>query len=257
MASGLADDVALVTASSQGLGKASAKALASEGAHVVVNGRSEAGIDDAVEEIDAVGDGTVVGKAADITDEDDIQELVEFTVDRFGTVDHLVTSTGSPPTGTVLELDDDDWYHAFDMLVMSVVRLVRAAESHLRDGGGTIVTITSTAVKEAVEFLALSNVVRIGVIGLEKTLSRELAPDVRVNAVLPGPHETDRFRDIVDGDERTYEEHREEAASDVPLGRVGQPADLGEAVAFLCSERSSYINGTALPVDGGKLRSTL
>ncbi|WP_256403407.1 SDR family oxidoreductase [Halorubrum salinum] len=255
-------NAALVTASSSGLGKASAKALAREGADVVINGRDEDRLADALEEIEAVASGEVVAQSGDLTDPDDIETLVERTVDEFGTIDHLVTSAGGPPSGAFLDTDDDDWEDAYELLVMSVVRLAREAEPYLSEGdGGTIVTITSSSVKEAIDSLVLSNSVRMGVIGLEKTLSKEFAPDVRANAVLPGSHETSRIENLVNaalerGEYDSYEEGLDEWAQN-PLERVGDPMELGNTVAFLSSPKSGYINGAALPIDGGSTQSNL
>lgn len=254
---------ALVTASSSGLGKASAKALAREGANVVVNGRSQDTLDEAVTELTEVASGDVVGVQADLTDAGDVERLVQTTVDEFGGLDHLVTSAGGPPSGGVLEVTDEDWYQAFDLLVMSVVRTVREAADHLRaDDGGTIVTITSRTVKEALPSLALSNSVRMSVIGLEKTLSTELAPEVRANAVLPGSHETRRTTELIEqgverGEYGSYEEGLAARAESNPLDRIGDPMNLGDTVAFLSSSRSEYISGTAILVDGGFSASNL
>ncbi|QAU11614.1 SDR family oxidoreductase [Halorubrum sp. BOL3-1] len=255
-------NAALVTASSSGLGKASAKALAREGADVVINGRDEDRLAAAKEEVDAVGTGEVVAQPADLTDADEVAALVEATVDEFGGIDHLVTSAGGPPSGSFLDTDDEEWQHAYDLLVMSVVRLARESYPHLTEGdGGTIVNITSRSVKEAIDSLVLSNSVRMGVIGLEKTLSKEFAPEIRANAVLPGPHETSRIRDLVEaaverGDYDSYEEGLDDWATN-PLKRIGDPMELGNTVAFLSSPKSAYINGTALPIDGGATGSNL
>ena len=256
-------NAALVTASSSGLGKASAKALARAGANVVINGRDEAQLEEAKAEIEEVATGDVVAQPGDLTDPDDITAMVETTVDEFGGVDHLVTSAGGPPSGPFLETDDDDWYHAYDLLVMSVVRLAREAEPHLRAGdGGTIVTITSRSVKEAIDSLVLSNAVRMSVIGLEKTLSTEFAPEVRANAVLPGPHETARIRELVEqaverGDYDDYEEGLAGWGEGSPVERIGDPMELGDTVAFLSSPNSGFINGVAVPIDGGSGASNL
>ena len=256
-------NVALVTASSSGLGKASAKALARDGVNVVINGRDEERLEEAKAEVEQVANGEVVAQPGDLTVEDDISALVETTVEAFGGLDHLVTSAGGPPSGAFLETDDEDWYEAYDLLVMSVVRLARKAEPHLADGddGGTIVTITSRSVKEAIDSLVLSNSVRMGVIGLEKTLSQEFAPEVRANAVLPGPHETARIQDLVEqaverGDYDSYEEGLSDWGSN-PLERIGDPMELGNTVAFLSSPKSGYINGAAIPIDGGATGANL
>jgi 3-oxoacyl-[acyl-carrier protein] reductase len=256
-------NVALVTASSSGLGKASAKALASEGATVVINGRNENRLNEAEDEIRSIATGDVLAIQGDLTEPDEIEQLVEQTVEEYGTIDHLVTNAGGPPSGSFMETEDEDWYNAFDLLVMSVVRLVREAAPYLRDGdGGTIVTITSRSVKEAIPSLVLSNAVRMGVIGLEKTLSKELAPEVRSNAVLPAPHETARQQELIQaavnrGEYDSYQEGVEAKGEINPLGRIGDPMELGEAVAFLSSEQSSFINGVAIPIDGGQGASNL
>lgn len=255
-------NVAVVAASSSGLGKASAKALASEGAHVVINGRDEDRLAEAAADVRSVADGEVLAVQGDLTNRDDIERLVERTVEEFGGIDHLVTNAGGPPSGSFMETEDEDWYDAFDLLVMSVVRLVREAAPYLREDGGTIVTITSRSVKEAIPSLVLSNAVRMSVIGLEKTLSKELAPDVRANAVLPAPHETARQRELIQaavdrGEFESYEAGLDTKGDINPLGRIGDPMELGDAVAFLSSERSSFINGVAIPIDGGQGASNL
>lgn len=249
-------DTALVTASSSGLGKASATALAREGANVVINGRDEERLAEARAEIEAVATGDVVAQQGDLTVAEDVTAMVQRTVDEFGGLDHLVTSAGGPPSGAFLETTDEDWYQAFDLLVMSVVRLVREAEPHLTEDGGTIVNITSRSVKEAIDSLVLSNSVRMSVIGLEKTLSKELAPDVRVNAVLPGSHETSRIENLVEaaverGEFDSYEDGMQARGESVPIGRVGDPMELGDTVAYLCSARAGNINGQAIVIDGG------
>jgi 3-oxoacyl-[acyl-carrier protein] reductase len=249
-------DTALVTASSSGLGKASATALAREGANVVINGRDEERLAEARAEIEEVATGDVVAQQGDLTVAEDVTAMVQQTVDEFGGLDHLVTSAGGPPSGAFLETTDEDWYQAFDLLVMSVVRLVREAEPHLTENGGTIVNITSRSVKEAIDSLVLSNSVRMSVIGLEKTLSKELAPDVRVNAVLPGSHETSRIENLVEaaverGEFDSYEEGMQARGESVPIGRIGDPMELGDTVAYLCSPRAGNINGQAIVIDGG------
>ncbi|SMO50703.1 SDR family oxidoreductase [Halorubrum cibi] len=256
-------DAALVTASSSGLGRASAKALAREGADVLVNGRDPERLARAVEEVESVATGDVVGQTADITEKDEVEGLVTRAIDEFGRLDHLVTSAGGPPPFRPLETDDEEWYRAYDLLVMSVVRAVRAAAPHLRaDGGGTIVNIASRTVKEAAPSNVLSSSVRMGVIGLEKTLSTELAPEVRTNAVLPGSHETPRIEELIEyavdrGELESYEAGVEARTEGVPLDRLGDPKELGDLVAYLSSPRSSFLNGQAVTIDGGAGSSTL
>ena len=260
---GIEGDSALVTASSSGLGKASATALAREGVDVVINGRDEDRLAEAKAEVEAVAAGSVLTQQGDLTEKSDIEAMVERPVEAFGGLDHLVTSAGGPPSGAFLKMADEDWYEAFDLLVMSVVRLVRNAEPHLRaDSGGTIINITSRSVKEALDSLVLSNSVRMSVIGLEKTLSRELAPEIRCNAVLPGSHETSRIENLVEaaverGEFDSYEEGMEARGESIPIGRVGDPMELGDTVAYLCSERAGNVNGQSTVIDGGSGRANL
>jgi 3-oxoacyl-[acyl-carrier protein] reductase len=259
---GIDGNAALVAASSSGLGKASAKALAREGADVVINGRDEERLAEAAEDIRTVAAGRVVPVQGDLTVAADVENLVSQTVEEFGTIDHLVTNAGGPPSGSFMEMADEDWYETFDLLVMSVVRLIREAAEYLQADGGTIVTITSRSVKEALDSLVLSNSVRMSVVGLEKTLSREFAPEVRVNAVLPGAHETARMVELIEdaverGEYDSYEDGVEQKGADIPLGTLGDPEEFGNTVAYLSSERASYVTGESVVVDGGSGRSNL
>lgn len=241
-------NAALVVASSSGLGKASAGALAESGVDVVVNGRDEDRLEAAVDELRETAEGRVIGCPGDMTDADAITRLVDTTVEEFGRLDHLVTSAGGPTRYAFAETADEDWYYAFDMLVMSVVRAVREAMPHLIEAEGTIVNITSMVTKEASSANVLSSSVRMCVQGLAKVLSEELAPEVRVNTVLPGLYYTPRRHD---------EGEAGVDLADVPLDRLGEARELGDVVAFLCSEYASYLTGAAIPIDGGALRSTL
>jgi 3-oxoacyl-[acyl-carrier protein] reductase len=255
-------DTAVITASTSGLGYGVARALATEGANVVINGRDESHLREAQTDLDAVGSGTVATSAADLTDPETVTDPVLVAVDAFGSVDHLVVNSGGVPSGTFDSLTDQEWQAAFDGLVMSVVRLVRAATPHLEEGGGTITTLAARSAKEPHESLVLSSAVRPCVAGLTKTLSRELAPDVRANVVLPGPHETPGIRRHVnDGVERgaydSYEAGIAELTDDVPLGRAGDPEEFGALVAVLCSERAGYVTGEALLIEGGSTHATL
>ncbi len=260
---GIEGDSALVLASSSGLGKASAEALLKEGCDVVINGRDKEKLEGTVEELNKIANVEVHGVQGDITDGLDVKKLVKETVDINGGLDHLVTTAGGPPSGSFLDTTDEDWYKAFDLLVMSVVRIVRESVEYLKqDDGGTIVNITSISVKEALESLVLSNSVRMAVIGLEKTLSKELGPEIRINSILPGPHETERIQNLIKqgierGELESYQDGLDFWTEGVPLERIGDPMELGELVAYLSSERSSYIDGTAIPIDGGASKSNL
>ncbi|MEF8852143.1 MAG: SDR family oxidoreductase [Haloarculaceae archaeon] len=254
-------NVALTTASSSGLGFASAEALAREGAHVAVCGRSQRPLDDARETLESTGPGDVLAVSVDLTDRAEVEAYVEQVAEEFGGIDHVVMSAGGPPSGAFLDMDDEDWYGAYDTLVMSAVWTSRFAYPHLRDSGaGSITAITSRSVREVIDDLVLSNAVRRAVIGMVKTQAREFAPEVRANAVLPGAHETARIEELVEqaverGDYDSYEEGIADWGADIPMGRVGDPQELGDVVAFLASERASYVTGAALPIDGGSTRS--
>jgi 3-oxoacyl-[acyl-carrier protein] reductase len=257
---GIRGQTALVTASSSGLGRASAEALLEEGANVVVCGRDPDRLARAESDLSDL-DGDVHAVRADITDPDDVTALVDATVETFGGLDHLVTSAGGPPSGPTREMVDDDWYAAYDLLVMSVVRCLDAAYPHLDESdAGTLTCITSRSVAEVVDDLVLSNAVRRGVVGLVKTVSREYAPSIRANAVLPGAHETARIRELVEaaverGEYDTYEEGLADWADDIPMGRIADPRECGDVVAFLASDRASYVTGETVLVDGGRSRS--
>lgn len=242
------------------MGFGSAAALAEEGANVVICGRTPERLDAAEAKLaDAAGDVSAV--ETDLTDPDDVAALVEATADEFGGIDHLVTSAGGVPPGGFAEMDDRAWYNAYDTLVMSVVWTLREARPHLRDSRkGTVTAITSTSVEEPIENLVLSNVVRRAVIGLVKSIAQSWAPEIRANAVLPGAHETGRIEELIEdsierGEYADYEEGLADWADGVPLDRIGDPTAFGQVVAFLASEPASFVNGTTLPVDGGRLRS--
>lgn len=258
---GIAGNAGFVSASSAGLGFASAEALAREGVDVAICGRDGERLEEAETKLHEAGTGDVLAVQADIRERAEVVDAVEAALKRFGRLDHLVTSAGGPPTVGVLESEDEDWYRAFDHLVMSVVWTVKAAQPELSaDGGGTIVNITSRTDAEIVDGHVLSNAVRRSVGGLMKTLSVEFAPEVRANAVLPGPHETDRIRGLAEDaiDAGAYEDYDAFLAAmtdEIPLGRVGDPAELGDTVAWLSSERASYVNGRTLLLDGGAIRS--
>jgi len=252
---------ALTTASSSGLGLASAKALAREGAHVAVCGRTESHLEAAREELESLGDGEVLAVEVDLTDRAEVEAYVEQVADEFGGIDQVVMSAGGPPSGAFLEMDDDDWYGAYDTLVMSAVWTTRFAYPHLAESDqGSITAITSRSVREVIDDLVLSNAVRRAVIGMVKTQAREFAPEVRVNAVLPSAHETARMEELISdavdrGEYDSYEEGLADWGEGVPLGRMGQPEELADVVAFLASPRASYVSGTALPIDGATMRS--
>ncbi len=241
---------ALVTAASKGLGRACAEALASEGAKVYISSRDASAIESAGKAIGAAG-----WQAADVSRAGDIEPLVESAVAKLGGLDVLVVNAGGPPPGTFQSTPLESWDAAYQLTLMSAVRLVNASLPHLkRSGQGRIVFITSVSVRQPIPNIALSNSLRAAVTGLAKTLSRELAPDaITVNCLAPDGILTDRIRQIAATSGGNLDEQIERMAADKPLGRFGDPAEFGAACAFLCSRQAGYITGQTLGVDGGTL----
>ena len=263
MDTGLKGKVALVTAASKGLGRAAALALASEGASLAICARGQAALRAAADGIRAATGAEVIAIDADVTRPDDITRTVCQAVDRFGGLDILVTNAGGPRSAPFEALTDQDWRHAVDLLLLSVVRLSAAVVPHMRRrGGGRIIHITSMSVKQPIDGLMLSNSIRAAVVGFAKTLSNELAADrILVNCVAPGYTRTDRVVELNaavaarEGIPAAEVERR--LLAKVPLGRLGEPRELADLIVFLASERSSYITGTTIPVDGGFLRGLM
>jgi 3-oxoacyl-[acyl-carrier protein] reductase len=253
---GLTGKVALVTAASKGMGKASAMGLAAEGAKVVMCARTESDLKDAAEEIRAKTKAEVLAMPADVTKKDDVAALVDRAVKTFGHVDILVANAGGPPRGYFEDMTDEQWQGAFDVSLLSVVRLVRAVLPSMKARRwGRILTIQSVSVKQPIPELLLSNAVRPGVAGMMKTLAGQLGKDgITVNTVCPGKIMTDRFLGGQKISGLSREEYVARAVEDVPVGRVGTPEEFANVVVFLASERASYVTGVSVQVDGGLVR---
>jgi 3-oxoacyl-[acyl-carrier protein] reductase len=260
---GLNGKVAVVAASSKGLGKASALALAREGARVTVCARTESDLEAAAEEIRRETGAEVLAVPADLTHAEDIRSVVARTVERFGGVDVLVNNSGGPSLGRFPDLTDDDWRQAFEALTLNFVRFVREVIPHMREKRwGRIIGIQSSSVKEPVEYIDLSNGIRPGIAGLMKALMPDLAKDgITINLVLPGRFLTSRIHpSLASGTadiDKAVEEQLAPLAASIPLGRLGDPIELGHLVAFLASRQASYITGAVYQVDGGNIRSNL
>jgi 3-oxoacyl-[acyl-carrier protein] reductase len=260
---GLHDKIALVAASSKGLGRACAHSLSAEGAKVAICARDGKSLRAAADEIASDTGSQVLAIMADLTSARDCRRVVQETVEFFGALHVLVTNNGGPPAGYFFELEDNDWYRAMDLTLMSVVRLIRAAVPHMRnEGWGRIVNITSISVKEPLDHLILSNSLRSGVTGLARTLANQLARDgITINNVLPGYVLTDRLRELVENRARaqgkSVDDVLKEFAAEIPLGRVGKPEELAAVVTFLASQPAAYVNGISILVDGGRYKGLM
>ncbi|HEX4207930.1 MAG TPA: SDR family oxidoreductase [Ktedonobacteraceae bacterium] len=261
---GLHGKVAIVLAASKGLGRASAAALAAEGAQLVIGARNAQVLEDTARQLQQASGSSVIAVPTDVTKPEDLEQITNAAIREFGRIDILVNNAGGPPPGTFAHFDDAQWQAAFELNLLSTVRMIRLVLPHMRkQTSGRIINIVSTSVKQPIEGLLLSNSIRAGVVGLAKTLSIELGPDnITINNVCPGRMLTDRLRQTSHLDEKlsrgmSEEEALAEAAAGIPLGRVGKPEELGALVAFLSSTQSSYITGTTIQVDGGSTRAML
>ncbi|HEY3281071.1 MAG TPA: SDR family oxidoreductase [Armatimonadota bacterium] len=259
---GIAGKVALVAASSRGLGRAVAAGLAAEGCKVALCARDEAAVRGSAEAIARESGAQTLGIPADVTSEADIARLVGEAREKLGPISILVLNAGGPSAGTFETLTDALWQQAFELNLMSAVRLIRACLPDMKAAHwGRVIAMTSTTVKQPVSNLMLSNSIRAGVSGLLKTLADELAPDgILVNNVATGRFDTDRLRSLEKGQAdrqgRTWEQVRAASEAEIPLGRLGRVAEYADTVTYLASERASYVTGVTLQVDGGLVRST-
>jgi 3-oxoacyl-[acyl-carrier protein] reductase len=260
---GLKEMRALVLASSQGLGAATAAQLALEGAKVAINGRDPAKLANTQAAMRQSTQGEIIAIPGDVTRADDARRVVEETARQFGGIDILVTNAGGPPAASFDKLSADDWKQAYDLLVMSVVYTLQAALPILRLAEKpAILAITSISTKQPVEGLILSNSVRMAVAGLVKTLADELGPQgIRVNAILPGLTRTERMTYLIKNRAESANISAQEVIKNqtagIPLKRLGEPDEFGRVAAFLVSPAASFIHGAMIPVDGGQLRATL
>jgi 3-oxoacyl-[acyl-carrier protein] reductase len=259
---GLKGKVALVAAASRGLGKASALALAREGARVTICARAQPDLQAAAEQIQAETGAEVLAVRADLTTPEGIEGVVAATAGRFGGVDILVSNSGGPPLGRFADLADDDWRQAFEVVTLSFIRFVREVVPHMRrNRWGRIVAIQSSSVKEPVPGIDLSNGIRPGIAGLMKAIMPDLAADgITINLVLPGLFLTPRVSPGAGRSPEADQAIRAQLAplaAAIPLGRLGEPFELGSLVAFLASQQAAYITGAAYQIDGGSIKSNV
>ncbi len=254
---GIEGRVALLTGASRGIGRACAAALAAEGARVAICARGREAVEMAARDIAEETGGEAVPFVADVARPDDVDRLLSGIADTLGPVDILLVNNGGPPRGGFDVLEDKEWQEGFDVTMMSTVRLVRGVLPGMRERRwGRVLTIVSSSVRQPVDRLELSNALRPGIVGLFKSLAVTMGRDnVLFNCVAPGRIMTERFLSGSKNAGMTEEAYAEKHRVTVPLGRIGRPDEIADVVAFLASERASYINGATVIVDGGMIRS--
>ena len=260
---GLRGKVALVAAASKGLGRAIAEELSAEGASVVICSRKAADIEAARAEISSKTGGEVVAVAGDVSRPSDVAAIAKRAIDRFGRIDILVTNAGGPPSGRFETLAPEMWQSAVDLTLMSVVNLAAAVLPGMKERKwGRIINVTSIAVKQPVDGLMLSNSLRSAVTGFARTLANEVAESgITVNNILPGYTRTERVEQLAEAAAKREGITSEAAVGkwefEIPMRRLGEPAEFACLAAFLASERASYITGQNVAVDGGWIRSLI
>lgn len=258
---GLSGKSVLVLASSKGLGKATALEYAAEGARVMLASRDEEELKRTAEELKTATGQDVQYTRVDLTQAEDIKNLVAQTVESFGTIDVLINNSGGPPAGKFESFQDEDWYKAFDLNLLSYVRVIREVLPFMKkQQSGRIVNITSSAIKQPVDNLLLSNTLRLGVVGLAKTLALDLAKDnILINTVGPGSIKTDRIieLDTIKAKELnvTIEELQESKQAQIAIGRYGEPQEFAKTIVFFGSFANTYVTGQTLLVEGGLVKA--
>jgi 3-oxoacyl-[acyl-carrier protein] reductase len=254
----LAGRAAFVAASSRGMGRAIAERFAAEGADVAMCARNGEVLREAAEAVRAHGV-RVVAETADVSDAYDVATVVDYAANALGRLDALVVNAGGPDPGRFEDLDDQAWERAFQLTVMSAVRLVRAALPHLRrSDAASVLFLSSFSVRQPIPGLILSNSLRLAVSGLAKTLASELAPRVRVNVLLPGHIRTDRAVALARASAQPGQDVEEVLAARaeaIPLRRLGDPDEVARLAVFLCSPAASYVTGATVACDGGIIQA--
>ena len=252
--------IALVSASSRGIGKAVAKELAKEGCKIVICARNKDELNATKKEIETETNSEVVAVIADIRKQTDIENVVNAAVNTFGRIDILVNNSGGPPPGFFLELDDKAWYNAIDLLLMSTIRFTRLVLPGMQKRKwGRIINLTSFAVKQPVDNLTLSNSIRLAIIGFAKTLSNQVAKDnITVNNITQGLTLTERVKQLAQSIAESKRIEVEDVFNnwkqEIPVKRLAEPDEIAAVIAFLASERASFINGATIQIDGGQTK---
>ena len=260
---GLRGKVALVVASSKGLGRAVAEELAAEGARIAMCARGEDELSRARDEIATNHDVDVIAIAGDVSRADDVERIANTALEHFGHVDILVTNAGGPPSAKFEAINPDMWQKTVDQTLMSAINLTRRLLPQMRQRKwGRIINITSITVKQPVEGLMLSNSIRAAVTGFARTLANEVAQDgITVNNILPGYTRTERVEQLAEAiagrEGISADNARARWDSEIPMGRLGETHEFAALAAFLASERASYITGTSITVDGGWTKGLL
>ncbi|TGA99549.1 SDR family oxidoreductase [Sporolactobacillus shoreae] len=258
---GLNGKRALVLASSKGLGFAIAKQLVLEGAEVILSSRDHERLEVAADSLDDLSDGAATYYPADVSLKDELDALADFTKLHFGSLDILVNNSGGPPSGPFLSMTDQDWQNAFELNLLSYVRMIRATVPLMeKAGGGHILNIASSSIKKPISNLVLSNTFRLGIVGLTKTLASELSDsNILINTLAPGRILTDRVLLLNEKQSETtgipIEDIRKKSEAEIPLGRYGTPEEFAKVAAFMVSDACTYVTGESLLVDGGLVRS--
>jgi 3-oxoacyl-[acyl-carrier protein] reductase len=250
--------VSIVTAASRGIGAGVASVLAREGSDLVIASRDSARLEKLARELEAKYGVSVVPVQADLTKREDVRRIAEAAIRHFGKVDVLAYNTGPPKPGAFMELSEEDWEYGVRLLLMSAVWITRDVLPHMVERRqGRLIYITSSTLKQPIPTLTLSNVIRISLAGLVKTLAYQLGPyNILVNGIMQGYVDTERVREVAAAraqrEERRVEDVIKEIEREVPLGRLAKPEEIGELVAFLASDKASYITGSLILIDGGR-----
>lgn len=260
---GLKGKVVVVGGASKGIGKATALVFAREGAKVAISARDPDMLQGAAEEIRKETGAEILPIPGDLSQVEATEQFIDETVEHFGTVHVVVANTGGPPMGGFGAMSDADWENAFALNFLSTVRLFRKALPHMqKQNWGRLLSVMSMSVKEPIDGLILSNGIRPGVVGMAKTLSREVGKhNITVNTILPGRILTDRLKGGIAARaqrmNKSLDDALKDSAADVPLNRIGDPEEMANVIVFLASEAASYVNGVSIQVDGGLLKGLM
>ncbi len=258
---GLNNKVALVGGSSRGLGLGCAVQLAREGVHVILCARGKKNLNIAKEKIEQKSNVQIVTLQGDLSNAHENEKIVNLALKKFGRIDILVNNIGGPKPGSFFEIDNTDWLDAYNLILASNVQMCRLIIPHMKmNKWGRIVNITSMVVKEPADSLILSNVFRVGIVALTRTLARELIADnITINNVCPGAFKTSRAIKLMEmksqNTKKSIEEIEIEIVNNLPLGRFHKPRELGNLVTYLASEQAQGLTGTTISFDGGKQKS--